>query len=88
MGLSRARQLFGDCSRVVPYASKALYLVSLLSSSARSDLDTYKLRMRRPISKVADMLGPAGQYVDPVFQHSRRHYSPRKNHTLTPTLKI
>ena len=33
--------------------------------------------MPRPVSEVADMetqLGPAGRYVDPVFQHSRRHY--------------
>ena len=33
--------------------------------------------MLRPVSEVADMetlLGPAGRYVDPVFQHSRRRY--------------
>ena len=33
--------------------------------------------MLRPVSEVADMetrLRPAGRYVDPVFQHSRRHY--------------
>ena len=47
--------------------------VSLLSYSARSYLDTYKQRMLRPVSEVADMdtlLGPASRYVDPVFQHS------------------
>ena len=33
--------------------------------------------MHRPVSEVADqesLVGPAGQYVDPVFQHSWRHY--------------
>ena len=33
--------------------------------------------MHRPVSEVADMetrLGPAGRFVDPVFQHSRRHH--------------
>ena len=33
--------------------------------------------MFRPVSENADMatqLGPAGSHVDPVFQHSRRHY--------------
>ena len=57
-------------------ASEALYLGSLLSCSARSFLDAYKQRMLRPVSEVSYMetrLGPAGQYVDPVF-HSRRHY--------------
>ena len=32
--------------------------------------------MLRPVSDVSDIetgLGPAGRYVDPVFQHSRRH---------------
>ena len=51
-------------------------LVSWLISSARSYLDTQKQRMHRPVSEVADMetrLGPAGRYVDPVFQHSRRY---------------
>ena len=50
--------------------SKALYLVSLLSSSARSYLDAYKQRVLRPDSEVADMeyrLGLASRYVDPVF---------------------
>ena len=58
-------------------ASKTRYLVSLLSSSARSHLDAYKQRTLRPVSEVSDMetrLEPAGRYVDPVFQHSRRHY--------------
>ena len=58
-------------------ASKAPKLVSLLSSSPRSYLDTCKQRMLRPVSEVADMvagLGPARRYVDPVFQRSRRHY--------------
>ena len=35
-----------------------------------------KQRMLRPVSQVAHMetrLGPAGRYVDPVSQHSRRH---------------
>ena len=57
-------------------ASKALYLVSLLSSSARSYLDTYEQRTFRPVAEVADMetrLGPV-VFVDPVFQHSRCHY--------------
>ena len=52
-------------------ASKAPYLVSLLSSSARFYLDAYKQRMLRPLSEVADMetwLVPAGRYVDPVFR--------------------
>ena len=33
--------------------------------------------MFRPVSEVGDMetrLGPAGRYVDPVFQHSQRHF--------------
>ena len=33
--------------------------------------------MLRPAAEVADMphcLGLAGRYVDPVFQHTRRHY--------------
>ena len=54
---------------------KAPYLVSLLSSSARSYLDASKQRMVRPVSAVADTetrLGPAGRHGDPVFQHSRR----------------
>ena len=58
-------------------ASKAIYFVSLLSSSARSYLDTCKQRMLRPVSEVADMearVGTAGRYVDPVFQHSQRHH--------------
>ena len=57
-------------------ASKDPYHVSLLSRSARSYLDVCK-RMLRPDSEVADMktrLGPADRYVDPVFQHSRRHF--------------
>ena len=56
---------------------KAPYFVSLLSSSARSYLDTSQQRMLRPVSEVADIetrLGLAGRHVDPVFQHSRRHY--------------
>ena len=51
-------------------------LVSLLTSSTRSYLDAYQHRLLRPVSEVANMeaqLGPAGRYVDPVFQHSRRH---------------
>ena len=58
-------------------ASKAPNLVSSLRSSARSYLDTCKQRMLRPGSEVADMetlVGPAGRYVEPVFQHSGRHY--------------
>ena len=35
-------------------ASKALHLVSLLSASARSDLDAHKQRMLRPVPEVAD----------------------------------
>ena len=57
-------------------ASRAPYHVSQRSSSARSYLDTYKQRMLRPASEVADMDTPVGtgsRYVDPVFQHSRRH---------------
>ena len=38
----------------------APYLMSLLSSSARSSLEA--------------QLGPHGCHVDPVFQHSRPHY--------------
>ena len=49
-------------------ASKAPYSVSLLSSSPRSYLDAHKLRMLRPVSEVA------GRHLDPVFQHSWRHY--------------
>ena len=55
---------------------KLLTFVSLLSSSARSYLDTNKQRMLRPVSEVADTetrLGPAVWYVDLLFQHSRRH---------------
>ena len=37
-------------------ASKTLYLGSLLSSSARSHLDAYQQRMRRPVSEVARMV--------------------------------
>ena len=50
--------------------------MSLLSTSASFYLDTYKKRLLRSVSEVADMearLGPAGRYVDPVFQDSRRH---------------
>ena len=57
-------------------ASKPPCLVSLLSRSARSHLDTCEQRMLRPVSEVADMetrLWLADRYVDPVFQHSRRH---------------
>ena len=57
-------------------ASKASNLESLLISSARSYLDAFLQRMLRPFSDVADMearLGRAGRYVDPVFQHNRRH---------------
>ena len=57
-------------------ASEAPFFVALLSSSARSYLDTFKHRMLRPVSEVADMetrLRPAGLYADPVFQHSWRH---------------
>ena len=56
---------------------QALYHESLLSSTARSFLDAYKERVHRPVSEVADIetwLGLGGLYVDPVFQHSRRHY--------------
>ena len=58
-------------------ASKAPYFRSLLSCSARSYMDTYKQRTLRPVSEVADTesrLDPGGLYVDPVFQHSPRHY--------------
>ena len=58
-------------------ALKAPKLVSLLSSSAPSYLDPYEQRMFRAFSEVADLdtrLGPAGRYVDPVFQHSSRFY--------------
>ena len=51
-------------------ASKAPKLVSLLSGSASSYLETYKQRTLRPVSEVADMetwLGPAGRYLDRVF---------------------
>ena len=51
-------------------------LVSSLSGSARLCLDRYKQRMLRPVSEDADKeawLGPAGRYVDPGFQQSRRH---------------
>ena len=47
-------------------ASKAVDLVSLLSSSARTYLDTYKQRLLRHVSEVADMeacLGAAGRHV-------------------------
>ena len=47
--------------------------MSLLSSPARLYLDAYK---QRPVSEVADIetwVGLGGLYVDPVFQHSRRH---------------
>ena len=57
-------------------ASKAHYLVSLPSSSARSYLDSCKQRMLRFVSEVDDTetwLGPASHFVDPVFQHSPRH---------------
>ena len=57
--------------------STASKLVSLLSSSARSYLSTYKQRTLGTVSVVADMeawLGAASRYVDPVFQHCRRHY--------------
>ena len=57
-------------------ASKAPYLESLLSSSARSYLDAYKQRMLRRVSEVDDVetrLGPAGRYVHPLFHYSRRH---------------
>ena len=59
-------------------ASKAPCFVSLLRSSARSNLDASKQRMLRPVSDVADtetQLGPASRCVDPVFQHIRRHYA-------------
>ena len=57
-------------------ASKALNLVSLLKSSARSYLDACKQCTLRPVSDVADIatrLRPAGRHVDPVFQHSQCH---------------
>ena len=50
-------------------ASKALHLVSLLSCSARSYLDTFQQPMLRDVSEVADMkvrLGPASRCVDLV----------------------
>ena len=53
-------------------ASKALDLLLSLGSAARSFLDTYRRRMLRHVSEVADMearLGPARRFVDPVFQH-------------------
>ena len=40
-------------------------------------MDTYKQRTLRTVSEVADIetrLGPARRFVDPVFQHSWRHY--------------
>ena len=58
-------------------ASKGLYLMSVLSSSARSYLDAKMQRMRRPVSEFADMgtrMGPAGRDIHPVFQHSRRDF--------------
>ena len=57
--------------------SKAPYLGSLLSGLARSYLDAYQQSMLRFVSEVSDIetrLGQAGRYVDPVFQHSGRHY--------------
>ena len=51
-------------------ASKAPHLMSLLCFSDRSYLDALKQCMLRHVSE----LGLAGRYVDPVFQHSRRHY--------------
>ena len=67
-----------SCARVArpQDASKAPCFVPLLSSSARSYLNTKKQRMLRTVSEVAFMetqLGPASRYVHPVFQHSRRH---------------
>ena len=58
-------------------ASRALDRLSSWSGFARLYPDTFKQRMLRPVSQVADMearLGPAGRYVNPVFQYSRRHY--------------
>ena len=40
-----------------------------------SYLETYKQRMHRPVCEVADMeTRSASRYVDPVLQHSWRHY--------------
>ena len=50
-------------------ASKAPFLVSLLSGSARSCLNASEQRMLSRISEVADMetgLGPASRHVDPA----------------------
>ena len=58
-------------------ALKAPNIVSILSGYVRLHLDTHKQRMLRLVSEVADMearLGPAGRYVDPVFQQSRCHH--------------
>ena len=58
-------------------ASKAHNFLSLLTGSARLYLETCEQRVLRLVSEVADMeaqLGPAGRYVDPVSQRSRRHY--------------
>ena len=58
-------------------ALKAPYFGSLLSSSTRSHLDAYKQRMLSSVPEVADMeprLGPTSRHVDPVLQHSPRHW--------------
>ena len=58
-------------------AYRASYFVSLLSNSARHYLDANTQRLLRFVSEVAYLearLGPPGCFVDPVFQHSRRHY--------------
>ena len=58
-------------------ASRASYFVSLLSNSARYYLDANTQRLLRLVSEVADFearLGPPSCFVDPVFQHSQRHY--------------
>ena len=52
-------------------ASKAPHFVSLLSSSARSHLDSCMQRMLRPVSETADMetwLWPASRFIDPVLE--------------------
>ena len=61
----------------MPQKLLILTSVSLLSSSARLFLETYKQRLLRPVCEADGMearLGLACRYVDPVFQHCRRHY--------------
>ena len=61
-------------------APTALALLSLLSSSARSYLDTYQQGMLRTVAEVADTearLRLAGCYIDSIFQYSRRRFLAR-----------